>query len=293
MNIPRFLQLYKEGRLEDAFLVGHHRQPAARLHRPRLPASLRQPLPPRRAWTRPSTCATCTGSSPTPSSCPTSFDAMVERVVARKLRAHRPQGRGRRRRAHRPHLRLLPRAARPRRSPSTNRGRRPAACCATRCPSTACRKAVLDKEIELIERLGVKFQFNTHGRRRTSRSTTSTHQYDAVFLAIGTWKEAWVYLPGTELKGVIPALPFLEGVATRGDSCRVGKRVAVIGGGNAAIDSARTALPHGRRGDRHLPPRAQGHAGHPGGDRGRRGRGREVRVPRHAAPHRRRQAGQR
>ena len=46
MNIPRFLQLYKEGRLEDAFEVGHHGQPAAGFHRPRLPASLREPLPP-------------------------------------------------------------------------------------------------------------------------------------------------------------------------------------------------------------------------------------------------------
>jgi hypothetical protein len=61
-----------------------------------------------------------------------------------------------------------------------------------------------------------------------------------VFLAIGTWKEGWVYLPGTELTGVIPALPFLEGVE-RDEKLPVGKKVVVIGGGNAAIDSARTA----------------------------------------------------
>jgi len=67
------------------------------------------------------------------------------------------------------------------------------------------------------------------------------NQYNAVFLAIGTWKEAWVYLPGTELKGVIPALLFLEAIAKE-DPVRLGKKVAVIGGGNAAIDSARTAL---------------------------------------------------
>src|ERR1035438_10238654 len=67
------------------------------------------------------------------------------------------------------------------------------------------------------------------------------NQYNAVFLAIGTWKEAWVYLPGTELKGVIPALLFLEAVAKE-EPVRLGRKVAVIGGGNAAIDSARTAL---------------------------------------------------
>ncbi len=62
-----------------------------------------------------------------------------------------------------------------------------------------------------------------------------------MFLSIGTWKESWVYLPGTELAGVRPALPFLEGVAT-GEAMPVGHHVAVIGGGNAAIDSARTAV---------------------------------------------------
>ena len=67
------------------------------------------------------------------------------------------------------------------------------------------------------------------------------NQYDAVFLAIGTWKESWVYLPGTELKGVYPALLFLEAVA-KDEPVRLGRKVVVIGGGNAAIDSARTAL---------------------------------------------------
>jgi NADPH-dependent glutamate synthase beta subunit-like oxidoreductase len=62
-----------------------------------------------------------------------------------------------------------------------------------------------------------------------------------VFLSIGTWKESWVYLPGTELKGVIPALPFLEGIAS-GATTATGRRVTVIGGGNAAVDSARSAV---------------------------------------------------
>jgi len=62
-----------------------------------------------------------------------------------------------------------------------------------------------------------------------------------VFLSIGTWKESWAYLPGTELRGVVPALLFLEGVSKK-ESAPVGRKVVVIGGGNAAIDSARTAL---------------------------------------------------
>jgi NADPH-dependent glutamate synthase beta subunit-like oxidoreductase len=100
-------------------------------------------------------------------------------------------------------------------------------------------KKVLDREIELIERLGVRFQFNVDVGTDLSLNDLA-HQFDAVFMAIGTWKEAWVYLAGTELTGVIPALPFLEAVS-RDEAVPVGKRVVVIGGGNAAIDSARTA----------------------------------------------------
>jgi NADH-quinone oxidoreductase subunit F len=100
-------------------------------------------------------------------------------------------------------------------------------------------KKVLDKEIELIERLGVKFQFNVSVGEDVGLNDLG-NQYDAVFLAIGTWKEGWVYLPGTELTGVMPALPFLEGVV-RDEKLPIGDKVVVIGGGNAAIDSARTA----------------------------------------------------
>jgi NADH-quinone oxidoreductase subunit F len=101
-------------------------------------------------------------------------------------------------------------------------------------------KSVLDREIELLVRLGVKFCFNTViGEDVNLNELAADH--DAVFLSIGTWKEAWVYLAGTELKGVIPALPFLEAVA-KNRAVPLGKKVVVIGGGNAAIDSARTAL---------------------------------------------------
>ncbi len=101
-------------------------------------------------------------------------------------------------------------------------------------------KPALDREIELIEKLGVKFIFNTAVGFDVPLNDLDTN-YDAVFLAIGTWKEAWVYMPGTELKGVMPALLFLEAVS-KNEQVNLGKKVVVIGGGNAAIDSARTAL---------------------------------------------------
>jgi NADPH-dependent glutamate synthase beta subunit-like oxidoreductase len=101
-------------------------------------------------------------------------------------------------------------------------------------------KAILRRESELIQRLGVEMIFNTRIGVDLSLQELA-ERFDAVFLSIGTWKESWLYLPGTELKGVLPALPFLEAVATN-QSLPQARRVAIIGGGNAAIDSARTML---------------------------------------------------
>jgi NADH-quinone oxidoreductase subunit F len=104
-------------------------------------------------------------------------------------------------------------------------------------------KAALEREIDLIERLGVKFIFNT--RIGTDIALNELEdRFDSVFISIGTWKESWVYQPGTELKGVYAALMFLEATASATD-IPIGRKVAVIGGGNAAIDSARTALRRG------------------------------------------------
>ncbi len=104
-------------------------------------------------------------------------------------------------------------------------------------------KAALRREIELIERLGVKFVFNTRVGFDVPLNDLAD-RFDSVFISIGTWRESWVYQPGTELKGVYPALLFLEAVS-KGEKVPIGKKVAVIGGGNAAIDSARTALRRG------------------------------------------------
>jgi NADH-quinone oxidoreductase subunit F len=101
-------------------------------------------------------------------------------------------------------------------------------------------KSVLRRELDLIEGVGVKMVFNTRVGFDIPLNELAS-SFDAVFLSIGTWKESWLYLPGTELKNVYPALPFLESVA-RHNNVAMGSKVAVIGGGNAAIDSARTVL---------------------------------------------------
>jgi NADH-quinone oxidoreductase subunit F len=104
-------------------------------------------------------------------------------------------------------------------------------------------KNVLKREISFIERLGVKFVFNTKLGADLSFGELDDH-FDSVFLSIGTWKESWIEQAGTELKPVYGALNFLEATAA-GQDVVLGRRVAVIGGGNAAIDSARTSLRKG------------------------------------------------
>ncbi|MGA2202910.1 MAG: NADH-ubiquinone oxidoreductase-F iron-sulfur binding region domain-containing protein [Terriglobales bacterium] len=104
-------------------------------------------------------------------------------------------------------------------------------------------KSALHHEIELIEKLGVKFIFNTRVGTDISLNDLDD-RFDGILISIGTWKESGLHQPGAELKGVYPALNFLEAEA-RGEEMPIGRKVAVIGGGNAAIDSARSALRKG------------------------------------------------
>ncbi|MGA2436842.1 MAG: NADH-quinone oxidoreductase subunit NuoF, partial [Bryobacteraceae bacterium] len=107
-------------------------------------------------------------------------------------------------------------------------------------PSYRLPKETVEREVALIRGVGVKFVCNTTlGRDVTLDQLNQDH--DAVFLSIGTWEEQDLGVPGRELKGVYPALDFLSKVG-HGEKIAMGKKVAVIGGGNAAIDSARTAL---------------------------------------------------
>jgi NADH-quinone oxidoreductase subunit F len=104
-------------------------------------------------------------------------------------------------------------------------------------------KSVLDREIEIIRRLGVQFVFNSQIGADVSLNDLGA-KYDAVFLSIGTWKEGQVYVAGNELTGVLTALSFLEAEASD-KPVKLGEHVVIIGGGNAAIDCARTAIRKG------------------------------------------------
>jgi len=95
----------------------------------------------------------------------------------------------------------------------------------------------------LRDHLGVEF-FCATAVGADIRLNELDNMHNAEFISIGTWKESWMYLPVTELKGVLPALVFLEAVSKR-EPAPFGPKVVVIGSGNAAVDSTRTALRKG------------------------------------------------
>ncbi|MHC4887877.1 MAG: NADH-quinone oxidoreductase subunit NuoF [Planctomycetota bacterium] len=100
-------------------------------------------------------------------------------------------------------------------------------------------KDILNWEIENIKKLGVQIKTNTTVGRDMQLSDLWT-KYDAVFIATGAHKGLKMNIEGEELPQVIDAVDFLRGL-NLGQEVDIGQRVAVIGGGDAAIDAARVA----------------------------------------------------
>jgi NADH-quinone oxidoreductase subunit F len=101
-------------------------------------------------------------------------------------------------------------------------------------------KAVLAREIDAIRQVGVEIKLNTEVGRDVSFADLQAG-HDAVYIATGTQLSRKVGVPGEDLKGVYHGLDFLRDV-NLGKNPDVSGVVAVIGGGNTAIDAARTAL---------------------------------------------------
>jgi len=102
-------------------------------------------------------------------------------------------------------------------------------------------KDILKKEVEDVRKLGVEIKLNT---RIGDVTSLLREGYKAVFIAIGAHEGARMGIPGEDLEGVYEAIEFLREV-NLGREVKVGKKVAVIGGGNTAVDSARVALRNG------------------------------------------------
>ena len=101
-------------------------------------------------------------------------------------------------------------------------------------------KAVLKIETDAIAALGVKYVNNFKiGRDESFESFRS--RFDAVIVANGAWRSSSMRVKGEELKGVWGGIDFLREVATGGKP-EIGGRVAIVGGGNTAMDACRTAV---------------------------------------------------
>jgi 2-oxoacid:acceptor oxidoreductase delta subunit (pyruvate/2-ketoisovalerate family) len=105
-------------------------------------------------------------------------------------------------------------------------------------PSYRLPRTVLDSEIGAIEALGVEIR--TGQRLGDNLSWEQMQGYKAVFVAVGQHRSHSLGIPGEDGPGLIPGLAFLRQV-NAGQKVHVGPRVAVIGGGNTAMDSARCA----------------------------------------------------
>lgn len=102
---------------------------------------------------------------------------------------------------------------------------------------------VIEREVKMLEDIGVTFRFNTRlGRDTSVEQLRNDEGFDAVFIAIGAHACTKMKIPGEmELTPVMSAIRFLRNVVL-GDRTLPGKKVAVVGGGNVAMDAARTAL---------------------------------------------------
>ncbi|TRZ97047.1 MAG: FAD-dependent oxidoreductase [Dehalococcoidia bacterium] len=104
-------------------------------------------------------------------------------------------------------------------------------------------KDILKKEIEAVKKLGVDIKLNT---RVDDIESLLKDGYQAVFIATGAHKGEKMGIPGEDLKEVYEATDFLR-EANLGKEVKVGRKVAVIGGGNSAVDAARVALRKGAK----------------------------------------------
>jgi NADPH-dependent glutamate synthase beta subunit-like oxidoreductase len=103
-------------------------------------------------------------------------------------------------------------------------------------------REVIDREVAMIESLGVEFCFNTRFGSDVTMEELRSEGFEAFFLAIGAHSAYSLGIPGENaFPQVREAIAFLRNVAL-GDRHVPGRRVIIIGGGNVAIDAARTCL---------------------------------------------------
>jgi NADH-quinone oxidoreductase subunit F len=104
-------------------------------------------------------------------------------------------------------------------------------------------RQVIDREVDYIAGRGVDIRYNAPINTNFTVEDLRKDGFDAVFIAAGAQRSQRIGIPGEveDIEGLYYGLRFLRDIKT-GRQVNVGRRVAVIGGGNVALDSARTAL---------------------------------------------------
>ena len=119
-------------------------------------------------------------------------------------------------------------------------------------PAFKLEKSIVQRRVDLLAKNGVEFRLGVHVGRDLGFEALR-RDYDAVFLAVGAQQAKPLDVPGANLEGVLPSLPFLiqKNVASAltdiPDIDVAGRRVVVLGGGDTAMDCLRTALRGGAK----------------------------------------------
>jgi NADH-quinone oxidoreductase subunit F len=108
-------------------------------------------------------------------------------------------------------------------------------------PAYRLPREILAREIRMIEGMGVTIETGKRLGKDFTINGLREKGYEAIFIGIGTPNGLSLNLPGGNSEGVVDALQFLKTYNLRG-SVPVKKKIVVVGGGNAAIDAARTAI---------------------------------------------------
>jgi NADH-quinone oxidoreductase subunit F len=108
-------------------------------------------------------------------------------------------------------------------------------------PSYRLPREILAREIRMIENMGVDIFTGMRLGRDFTLDSLREEGFEAVFVGVGAPVGIKPSIPGIDSEGVVDALKFLQTYNLRG-SVPIGKRIIVVGGGNAAIDAARTAI---------------------------------------------------
>ncbi len=111
----------------------------------------------------------------------------------------------------------------------------------TGIPEHRLPKGILQRDIDDILALGVELRLNSPVRDPARLLKAKGGDHDAVYLATGVSQQTSLGIPGEDLEGVLSAIAFLR-QANLGRRVKIGKKVAVVGGGITAVDAATTAL---------------------------------------------------